>query len=163
MGLFDKFKKSKAEDNTVYSPLSGEIKPIESLQDKTFADKVMGDGVAIIPSEGKVYAPCDGEINAVLDTMHAYGLTSTNGFELLIHIGQDTVNLKGQHFSSKVKEGDKVKKGDLLGAFEMEEIIKKGYNIATPVILIAGGDFHIAEKTALTSVKAGDPLLILSK
>jgi len=163
MGLFDKFKKNKTDENVIYSPITGEIKPIESLKDKTFADKVMGDGVAIIPSEGKVYAPCDGVVNAVLDTMHAYGLTSSSGYEILIHVGQDTVNLKGEHFTTKVKEGDKVKKGDLLGAFDMDAIKNKGYNLDTPIILISGGEYKISEKPTVTRVNAGDPLIKLTK
>lgn len=162
MGLFFK-KKDKVDPNVVYSPLNGTVKPIESLKDKTFADKVMGDGIAIVPSDGNVYAPIDGVISALLDTKHAYGLTSDNGFELLIHIGQDTVNLQGQCFETKVKEGDRVKKGQLLGTFEIDNIKKKGYDVSTPVILIDGGDYKIVTKTDIKEIKVGDALLTLSK
>jgi len=163
MGLFDRFKKKKEDENIIFSPLNGDVVAIESLKDKTFADKVMGDGIAIIPTEGKVYAPCDGTINAVLDTHHAYGMTADAGFEILIHVGQDTVNLKGEGFTCNVKEGDHVKKGDVLGTFDKEAIKAKGYNLATPVILIAGGEFNIASKTSAAHVNAGDVLLNLSK
>lgn len=162
MGLFFK-KKEKSSDITIYAPINGQIKPIEKLQDQTFANKVMGDGIAIIPTEGKVYAPIDGKISALLDTKHAYGISGDNGVELLIHIGQDTVNLKGQHFETNKKEGDVIKKGDLLGTFNIAEIIKAGYNVATPVILIAGGEYHIKEKTSANTVAVGDVLFTISK
>ncbi len=163
MGLFDKFKKNKIDENTIFSPIKGDVIAIESLKDKTFADKVMGDGIAIIPTEGKVYSPVNGTINAILDTHHAYGITADAGYEILIHIGQDTVNLKGEHFTCNVKENDKVKKGQLLGTFDIDAIKKKGYNLATPIILIAGGDYNIAEKTNVKSINVGDELLKLSK
>ena len=162
MGLFF-HKKPKADPNTIYSPFVGKVMPIEQLKDKTFADKVMGDGIAVVPSEGKVYSPIDGKISALLDTKHAYGITSDAGFELLIHVGQDTVNLKGEHFVANVKEGDKVKKGDLLGSFDIAAITAKGYNIATPVILITGGEYKINVKANPGDVNVGDMLFTVSK
>ncbi len=92
----------------IFSPISGEIIPLSDVQDKTFSDKLIGDGVAIIPSEGKVYAPFDGKITNIFPTKHAIGLKSDEGVELLIHIGLDTVELKGQGFISHVEEGDRV-------------------------------------------------------
>ena len=163
MGLFSKFKKSKVESNVIYSPIKGKIVDIESLKDKTFADKVMGDGLAIIPSEGKVFAPVNGTISALLDTKHAFGITAEGGYELLIHVGQDTVNLKGEGFSTSLKEGDKIKKGDLLGTFDMNFITKKGYNLATPVILIGGGDYKIKDKTSPGEINVGDQLFTVEK
>ncbi|MCQ2792253.1 MAG: PTS glucose transporter subunit IIA [Bacilli bacterium] len=162
MGLFFK-KKVAADPNIIYSPFGGKVMPIESLKDKTFSSKMMGDGIAIIPSEGKIYAPVNGTISALLDTKHAYGITAEAGYELLVHVGQDTVNLKGEGFASKFKEGDKIKKGELLGTFDIDFITNKGYNIATPVILIAGGEFKIKAKAPDGEIKAGDALLTLTK
>lgn len=104
----------------IFSPISGEIIPLSDVQDKTFSDKLIGDGVAIIPSEGKVYAPFDGKITNIFPTKHAIGLKSDEGVELLIHIGLDTVELKGQGFISHVEEGDRVFKNQLI--FEMDLI-----------------------------------------
>lgn len=98
----------------IFSPISGEIIPLSDVQDKTFSDKLIGDGVAIIPSEGKVYAPFDGKITNIFPTKHAIGLKSDEGVELLIHIGLDTVELKGQGFISHVEEGDRVFKNQLI-------------------------------------------------
>lgn len=163
MGLFFK-KKESIDANVIYAPISGKIKPITSLKDKTFAEKVMGDGVAIVPTEGKVFSPVDGVINAVLDTHHAYGITSDAGYELLIHVGQDTVNLKGQHFTCKVNDGDKIKKGQLLGTFDPKAIADKGYSLDTPVILIAGGDYSIKEFIKQDGeIVAGEPLIRVGK
>lgn len=151
------------DKNAILSPLKGNIVPIESLSDKTFSGKVMGDGIAIVPTEGKIYAPIDGTISALLDTKHAYGITSDEGCELLIHIGQNTVNLKGEHFTTLVKEGDCIKKGDLLGTFDIKAITDKGYNIATPIIVIAGGDFAIKQKAKTGAINVGDVLLTVTK
>lgn len=157
MGLFFK-KKPAVDNNVIYAPIKGKVVPIESLKDETFAKKVMGDGIAILPDEGKVYSPVNGTISALMDTKHAYGITADGGFELLIHIGQDTVNLKGEGFTCNVKDGQKIKKGDLLGTFDMAVIKDKGYNLATPVILIAG-DHTISEKTNAKTINVGDILL----
>lgn len=162
MGLFDRFKKDKVDPLKIYCPIKGKVVPIESLDDKTFAGKVMGDGVAIIPSEGKVYSPVNGTINALLDTNHAYGITSDEGYDLLIHIGQDTVKLNGEGFKALVKQDQKVKKGDLLGTFDIDLIKSKGYNLATPVIVI-DGDYKINNKTNLNDINVGDDLITVNK
>lgn len=162
MGLFDAFKKNKADPNTVYAPIAGKVVPIESLADKTFASKMMGDGLAIIPNEGNVFAPVDGVISAVMDTKHAYGITAKAGYELLVHIGQDTVNLKGEGFTCDVSNDQKIKKGDKLGTFDIQTIAKKGCNLATPIILMQG-EFKIKEKTQATSVNVGDVLFTVTK
>ncbi|MCQ2794107.1 MAG: PTS glucose transporter subunit IIA [Bacilli bacterium] len=162
MGLFDRFKKSDADPLTIYAPISGKVIPLEQLADKTFSSKIMGDGVAIIPSEGKIFAPVNGTISALLDTKHAYGVTAEGGYELLVHIGQDTVNLKGEGFTTKAKQDKKIKKGELLGTFDIDFIKKSGYEIATPVIVMQG-DYKIKTRTEATEVKAGDVLFTVSK
>ncbi|MCQ2796564.1 MAG: PTS glucose transporter subunit IIA [Bacilli bacterium] len=162
MGLFFK-KKNKENLLIIYSPFDGKVVPIESLKDKTFASKVMGDGIAVIPSKGKIYAPISGTISALLDTKHAYGITSESGFDLLVHIGQDTVNLKGEGFTTNFKQDDKVNQGDLLGTFDIPFIEQHGYSIATPIILITGSEYKIKEKAKEGEIKVGDVLLTLSK
>ncbi|VKS96619.1 PTS system beta-glucoside-specific transporter subunit EIIABC [Streptococcus pneumoniae] len=125
----------------IFSPISGEIIPLSDVQDKTFSDKLIGDGLAIIPSEGKVYAPFDGKITNIFPTKHAIGLKSDEGVELLIHIGLDTVELKGQGFISHVEEGDRVFKNQLIFEMDLNLIKTKGYETVTPVIVTNTNDF----------------------
>ncbi len=104
------------------------------MKDETFANKVLGDGVAVLPAEGKVYAPADGTIMSIFDTKHAVCFASSCGTEILIHIGVDTVNLQGKYFTAHVKDGDTVKKGQLLIEFDKERIEKAGYDTVIPMI-----------------------------
>lgn len=113
---------------------NGELIAMEDVKDETFANKVLGDGVAVLPSEGKVFAPADGTIMSVFDTKHAVCFASTYGTEILIHIGVDTVNLQGKYFTAHVKDGDAVKKGQLLIEFDKAQIEKAGYDTAIPMI-----------------------------
>ena len=103
------------------SPLAGTVIGIEQVSDKTFADKILGDGIAVIPSEGKVFAPADGTVESLMESHHAVCLLTLGGAELLVHVGRDTVSLNGRHFAAHVKEGDKVKRGQLLLSFEREQ------------------------------------------
>ena len=105
---------------------------------------MLGEGMAIEPSEGKLYAPSDGEVTMVFDTKHAIGMALDGGVELLLHMGIDTVQLNGQYFDVKVKDGDRVKKGDLLAEFDMEAVKAAGYRTVTPVIVTNTDNFsHI--------------------
>ncbi len=139
-GIEDTTDKSEAEQSqskaasTVGSPMNGEFVLLENINDATFAQKLLGDGVAIVPSEGKVYSPVNGTVQVMFKTGHAIGLLSDNGDELLIHVGMDTVKLEGRGFSPKVKDGDKATKGQLLLEFD-ELLIKEGFNITTPIIV----------------------------
>ena len=123
------------QKEVVQSPIKGELMPITSVSDATFSKKLLGEGVAIIPSEGKVYAPFDGVIKIMFKTGHAIGLESETGLEMLIHVGIDTVKMEGKGFNIIVKEGDKVKKGDLLLEFDIDLIKKHNYEVTTPIIL----------------------------
>lgn len=122
-------------DETIASPIKGKVMPLKDIKDPTFSSGVMGNGVGILPAEGKVYAPFDGMIEAVFPTNHALGIKSNDGIEMMIHIGIDTVKLKGQNFTAHVKSGENVKKGDLLIEFDKEAISKAGYDITTAVIV----------------------------
>ncbi len=125
----------------VSAPVKGTIVELAHVPDQTFSDKILGDGIAILPEEGKVYAPADAEVTCVMDTKHAVALTSAQGLEILIHVGLETVELKGKHFTSHVQNGAKVKEGDLLLEFDLEALKKDGYQTVTPVIITNAGDF----------------------
>ena len=132
---------------------------MNEVQDEAFASCSLGDGVAVEPSEGKLYAPADGEITNVFDTKHAVGLLTDDDVEILMHIGIDTVRLNGQFFETHVKEGDSVKKGDLLVSFDMEGIKKAGYLCTTPMIVTNTDDYKSVKPLATGAVKAGQDLL----
>ena len=125
---------------TVYSPLSGKAIRLEDVPDEAFASGILGKGTAIQPSEGKVYSPCDGEVVNVFDTKHAVNLVSDNGYEILIHVGLDTVKLDGKYFRSHIENGEKVRKGDLLLSFDKDEIKKAGFDTVTPVVILGLDD-----------------------
>lgn len=122
------------EEITVLNPLAGEIVSLNQVKDATFSQEILGKGVAVVPAEGVVYAPFDGKVDMMFETGHAVGLMSDKGVELLIHVGIDTVNLKGQYFHPMKKTGDEVKKGDVLLTFEKEKI-EQEYDLMTPVII----------------------------
>lgn len=141
------------------APLNGEVKPLGEVDDPTFSQGILGQGVAIIPSEGRLYAPVDGTVSSVFETKHAIGIVTEGGAELLIHIGLDTVSLGGKYFEAKVKDGDRIKTGDLLIEFEMDEI-KKQYPIITPVLVTNADDFAAVEPVITGgAVRAGEELI----
>lgn len=125
----------------VSAPIKGTIVNLENVPDKTFSDKVLGEGIAIMPEEGRVYAPASGEISCVMDTKHAVALTSDDGLEILIHVGLETVELQGKYFTAHVENGAKVKEGDLLLEFDLNAVKKAGYKTVTPVIITNAGDY----------------------
>ncbi|TQR98147.1 beta-glucoside-specific PTS transporter subunit IIABC [Paenibacillus ottowii] len=120
---------------TVISPLRGDVKPLSEVTDEAFSTGALGKGIAIEPAEGKVVSPVDGVLTSLFSSGHAIGITSDQGVEILIHVGKDTVKLKGKHFYPKVKQGEAVKKGQLLMEFDMEAIKEAGYVLTTPVIV----------------------------
>lgn len=150
------------EEKNVFSPLNGKAVPLSEVNDAVFSQKILGDGIAIRPAEGKIYAPVDGKITALFDTKHAVGLESNDGVELLIHIGIDTVNLEGKHFTAHIKNGDNVKKGDLLISFDKEAIEQEGYDTVTPVLITNTVDFVKITSKPDQDVKAGELLLALN-
>lgn len=128
-------KKSLGEKEILGSPLKGKIKKLADVEDGAFASGALGKGIAVVPTEGKVVSPVDGVIETLFPTYHAVAIVTEKGAEILIHIGVDTVQLEGKYFSPKVKEGDKVKKGDVLVEFDIEGIKKEGYVLTTPVLI----------------------------
>ncbi|MDK7050074.1 PTS beta-glucoside transporter subunit EIIBCA [Aerococcus sanguinicola] len=125
----------------ITAPLKGEVIPLEQVNDSVFSSGAMGKGLAIKPSEGKVYAPFDGKVVSLFPTQHAIGLVSTDGVELLIHIGLDTVQLEGQYFDAKVSVDQEFQAGDLLLSFNKDKIAEAGYDTVTPVIVTNSGDY----------------------
>ncbi len=146
----------------IASPVSGKIIPLKNLQDKAFSEGAIGHGVAIDPSSGKVFAPCNGTIMTVFPTKHAIGIISDNGAEILIHIGMDTVKLDGQYFESHISEGQKVKKGDLLVTVDLEKIKAAGYSMETPIVITNTADYlDIVQMTDKEVIKGDDILTLL--
>lgn len=120
---------------SITSPVEGKVISLTEVKDPTFSQEILGKGAAIIPEKGVVYAPFDGKVDAVFETGHALGLVSEDGVELLVHVGIDTVNLKGKHFTPKKKSGDAMKKGDILLEFDIDKIKADGYDVTTPIII----------------------------
>lgn len=141
---------------SVAAPVSGEVKELSEVEDEAFSTGALGQGLAIVPSEGKVYAPVDGTVGTFFPTGHAIGLLSDDGTEILIHVGMDTVKLNGKGFTPKVEQDAKVKKGDLLLEFDIEFIKSHGYSITTPVIITNSDDYTDVVPTDVKRVAHGD-------
>ena len=152
-----------AKDTVLSACLNGTVVPLADVKDEAFASGVLGDGIAIEPSDGELVAPADGEISSTFETHHAVGMTTADGAELLMHIGIDTVKLGGKHFTYLVNEGDKVKRGQPLIRFELEAIKAEGYPVTTPVIVCNTDDYAVVEAKASGTVKQGDALLELKR
>lgn len=144
---------------TLYSHMNGTAVKLEDVEDEVFSQKILGEGAAVEPSEGKLYAPCDGKIDSVFDTKHAVNMVSSEGVEILLHIGIDTVKLGGQYFEAHVSDGQEVKKGDLLISFDMDKIKAAGYKVTTPIIIGNTDDYASVEPAAENSISAGDIIL----
>lgn len=150
MGLF--FRKTKV---TLLAPLTGTLIPLEKVADKAFAQKMLGDGVAVRPDNGLLVAPCDGEISYVPDTAHAIALTEDHGLEILIHVGLNTVEQQGAGFRALVKTGDKVKAGQPLISFDQAELGTCGCDLTTPMVITNGDKVAKMEKAQVGPVQAG--------
>ncbi len=161
----DEGKEAKplVEKIQILSPATGTVKDITEVPDKTFADKILGDGAAVVPEEGKIYAPADGTVVNIMDTKHGIMFETAQGVELLIHIGLETVNLNGKYFTSHVENGVRVKAGDLLVEFDLDAIKKEGYDPITPVVVTNGDDYIRSVNMMKSGEKAvhGDCLLTI--
>lgn len=142
----------------ICSPLNGKAVSLDSVPDPVFSDKVLGDGCAVIPDDGKIYSPVNGEISSIAETKHAYGFSSEDGMEILVHFGLETVALKGEGFTPHVSVGDKVKKGDLVAEVDLTFLKSKGINLITPVLVCDGAD-DLEMNVSDGNVKAGDKLI----
>ncbi|WP_294450972.1 PTS transporter subunit IIABC [uncultured Gemmiger sp.] len=147
--------KSKMTPETFVAHMNGTVVPMAEVKDEAFASCALGEGAAIEPSEGKLYAPADAVVDNLFDTHHAIGLVTDAGAEILLHIGIDTVKLGGKHFTPHVKTGDKVKKGDLLISFDLDAIRAEGYLCTTPLIVCNTDDYAAVKVVAEGEVKAG--------
>lgn len=142
----------------IYSPVKGEVKKLENVSDPAFSSKVMGEGIAVIPYEGKIYAPVDGVVSMVFPTHHALGLKGEDGVEVLIHIGIDTVELEGKGFSSLVAQGDIVKRGQLLVEVDLD-VVEMKYESDTMVIITNTKDYNTITCTDENEVNVDDLLI----
>lgn len=159
--MFGLFKKQAKYE--VFAPVKGEAVSIHEVSDPTFGEEILGKGIAIRPAEGKFYAPVDGTVTLLFDTLHAVSITSEDGIEILIHVGLDTVALKGEHFTAHVKTGDSVKKGDLLLSADLENIRAAGYDTITPIVICNTSDFAEVSAEKSGAVSTGDVVLSLTK
>ena len=152
------FGRKKAIKGYISSPVKGEALSLEKVEDEAFSSKMLGDGIAVEPSSGDFVSPCDGTVASVAKTAHAYNIISNDGLEILVHIGIDTVELKGDGFEPKVAEGDKVKRGDPLCRVDIELIKKKGYSTVTPIVISNISELSFFDRHN-GSVKEGDVLI----
>lgn len=155
--------KKEAVGEVIASPITGTILPIEEVTDATFAQKLLGDGLAIVPSEGKLYAPADGIVQGLQKkTGHALCITTPTGVELLLHIGRDTVKMEGRGFTICCEEGAQVKAGDLLIEFDIDAIKAEGYDTTSPIIVLNTDEYEF-EKAHAGPISHGETLYVLMK
>ncbi|MFM9319009.1 sucrose-specific PTS transporter subunit IIBC [Streptococcus sp. ST16] len=147
------------QNETIQTPIVGDVVALENVNDPVFSSGAMGQGIAVKPSQGVVYAPADAEVSIAFATGHAYGLKTANGAEILIHVGIDTVTMNGEGFEQKVAQGDKVKAGDVLGTFDSSKIAAAGLDDTTMVIVTNTADYTSVTPVASGSVVKGDAIL----
>lgn len=144
---------------TVCAPMNGKAVSLSEVKDPTFAEEILGKGMAVVPAEGKVFSPINGKVTTVFDTLHAIGLESDDGVEVLIHIGLDTVQLGGKYYTAHVKNGDRVTIGTPLIDFDMEKIKEEGYDVITPVIITNTADLQDVAGTEPGEIRAGEEFI----
>lgn len=161
MGFLDGlFKKGGIN---IGAPLKGKCVEISEVSDPTFGEGILGPGVAIRPESGEVYAPADGVVSTLFPTGHAVAITTTDGAEILIHVGLDTVKLDGKYFDIKAAQDQQVKKGDLLIVADIEKIREEGYDVITPVVICNGMDYAEVKPLFGKDVNPGDEIITLRK
>lgn len=152
----------KPKDYTVYSPVSGQVIDLSDVKDEMFSKAMMGPGTAIIPTDGNIASPFDGQVKFVFPTKHALGLISASGVELLIHIGIDTVNLEGKHFEVLVKDNQRVKKGQALVCVDLEALIQLKVDPTVILVLTSASEFNL-QPIEPKPVQTQEPLILISK
>ena len=163
MGLLKGIFGTKEERMQVVSPVAGKLVPLSEVSDPTFSDEILGQGAAVIPSENQFISPVDGTVTTVFPTGHAVALTSSDGVEVLLHIGLDTVKLNGKHFTIHAEEGQQVKKGDLLLEADLEQIKAEGFDIITPVVICNSEEFSEIGMARSSQVTAGNVIINIIK
>ena len=161
MGIFKKLFGKPMDE--LCAPVAGNAVPVSQVPDPTFAEELLGKGIAIEPTEGKILAPCDATVDMMFETGHAISLVADFGAELLIHVGLETVSLKGEHFTIHCANGDKVKKGDLLIEFDLEAIKAAGFNTITPMLVCNSADYGTFKTNVGKPVTNSDVVIELSK
>lgn len=161
MGFFDKLFGKKYDE--ICAPMAGQVVPISEVNDPTFSEEILGKGVAIRPTDGKVYAPCDCTVDMMFETGHAVSLVADHGAEILIHTGLETVGLKGKHYTIYAHSGDKVSKGDLLMEFDLDAVAAEGYDTITPVVVCNSGDYKTFNAHTGKACVPGDLVIALAK
>ena len=155
-------KQLALQDETILAPVDGASESLTKVNDQVFSAKMMGDGAAIVPADGNIYAPVSGEITVAYDSKHAYGFKSDLGAEILIHIGLDTVNLEGKHFASFVSQGDHVKQGQKIAEVDLAAIKEAGYDPTVMVVVTNTADYAGVDRITETSGQHGDKLIALT-
>lgn len=153
---------ANVDNENIAAPVDGQVKDLGDVNDQVFSTKLMGDGAAIVPSDGTVYSPVDGQVTVAYETKHAYGLKSKDGAEVLIHIGIDTVNLKGEGFESFVKQGQAVKAGDKLGTVDLAKVKAEGFDTTVMVVVTNTNNYASVNRLNVTDVKHGDNVVAVT-
>lgn len=164
--MFDSLKKmfeKNAKTISLKAVEDGRTIPMDEVNDQTFAQELLGPGIAIVPSNGTVVSPINGTIATVMDTKHAVCIQGEDGLELIVHAGLDTVELNGKYYQTYKEIGDQVKAGDVLLEFDLEEIAKAGYDVTTPIVITNLGDYKITKCLTGQQVKAGKEVIQLTK
>ena len=161
--LKEKLGFGKKAGEILGAPIQGKAIAITEVNDPTFAEELLGKGVAIVPAVGKVVAPIDGTVNMVFDTKHAISMTSESGIEILIHVGLDTVTLEGAPFTAHVEADQKVKAGDLMLEFDIEAIKAAGLDVTSPIVICNSDDYKDIKANAGQDVNPMEPVLTLVK
>lgn len=158
--MFQKFKKKKKKVLSLLAPINGTCISLSEVPDEVFSSKMMGDGVAIKPTSNKLFAPTDGKVTFIAETKHAIGFVTTDGQELLIHVGLDTVSLNGEGFSLSVEVNQEVRTGEQLLSFNQTFIEDNQLNLITPIILLENKNLNLEQLTIGTDVIAGETIII---
>lgn len=164
--MFDSLKKmfeKNAKTISLKAVEDGRTIPMDEVNDQTFAQELLGPGIAIVPSNGTVVSPINGTIATVMDTKHAVCIQGEDGLELIVHAGLDTVELNGKYYQTYKEIGDQVKAGDVLLEFDLEEITKAGYDVTSPIVITNLGDYKITKCLTGQQVKAGEEVIQLTK
>ena len=161
--ILEEVSQGKVGSEVLFSPLKGKLVSLSEVSDEAFSSESLGKGIAVYPVDGVVVAPFDGEISALFPTKHAIGIVSENGMEVLIHVGMDTVALNGEHFEAFVKKGDKVKKGQKLVTFDIDEISKAGYSTIVPVVVTNTNNYSDILINEQDEIQFEDKLLVAER